>query len=268
VFVLGIKLYRDIHCPFFELKLGNKCGTAFKKHSHEWFSLGIVRNGETSFWYDGRTSELHEGNVVFMPPGFMHSCNPVDVDRWRFIMLFVDPGWFSLPLDVDGTVMNGIVLNRASGCDIASTLVGILKPLTDKAGPLEKEEMITAAVRYVIESSGMSLSAEGTVPGRRLETIREYIFSHFREGVTLADLENISGSDRFGIIRDFKETFRISPHAYQTILRINYSKKELRRGRQVLDVALDAGFYDQSHFIRVFKSYVGLTPSRYRIAAA
>jgi hypothetical protein len=184
VFVLGIKLYRDIHCPFFELKLGNKCGTAFKKHSHEWFSLGIVRNGETSFWYDGRTSELHEGNVVFMPPGFMHSCNPVDVDRWRFIMLFVDPGWFSLPLDVDGTVMNGIVLNRASGCDIASTLVGILKPLTDKAGPLEKEEMITAAVRYVIESSGMSLSAEGTVPGRRLETIREYIFSHFREGVT------------------------------------------------------------------------------------
>lgn len=164
--------------------------------------------------------------------------------------------------------MKGMVIHHTLKCDVAGYLLGMLAILMDKTGPLEKEETLVSAVRNVCGNGGIPLRVERVVHGSRLRTIKEYIYTHFREGVTLADLENISGSDRFGIIRDFKETFRISPHAYQTILRINYSKKELRRGRQVLDVALDAGFYDQSHFIRVFKSYVGLTPSRYRIAAA
>lgn len=268
MFFFGIEIYRDSHCPFFELKLGNKCSTAFKKHSHEWFSLGLVRDGDTSFWHDGKTSKLHAGDVVFMPPGFMHSCNPVNVDRWRFIMLFADPRWLSPFTEVYGADTNGLVIHPVLESDIAGPLLGMLKTLMDKTGPLEKEETLVDAIRNVYGSGGIPLCAEMTEYGSRLRTIKEYIYTHFREGVTLADLENISGLSRFGIIQSFKEAFKISPHAYQTILRINYSKEELRKGRQTLDVAFDAGFYDQSHFTRVFKNYVGLTPNKYRISAA
>jgi transcriptional regulator GlxA family with amidase domain len=35
----------------------------------------------------------------------------------------------------------------------------------------------------------------------------------------------------------------------------------------IAQIALDAGFYDQSHFTRTFKRHFGLTPLAYRRAA-
>lgn len=32
------------------------------------------------------------------------------------------------------------------------------------------------------------------------------------------------------------------------------------------EVAYDQGFYDQAHFIRIFKSFTGITPSKYKYA--
>jgi len=32
----------------------------------------------------------------------------------------------------------------------------------------------------------------------------------------------------------------------------------------VADIALGAGFYDQSHFANAFKRYTGMTPSEFR----
>jgi AraC-like DNA-binding protein len=34
---------------------------------------------------------------------------------------------------------------------------------------------------------------------------------------------------------------------------------------RLIDIALDSGFYDQSHFNRVFKTFTGLTPREYRL---
>lgn len=41
----------------------------------------------------------------------------------------------------------------------------------------------------------------------------------------------------------------------------------LRDSKQTLtEIAYEAGYYDQSHFIREFKSYTNLTPKQYREA--
>ena len=98
----------------------------------------------------------------------------------------------------------------------------------------------------------------------KLKIIKEYLDSLFLEKITLEQLEHASGLNKFHIIRLFKEAFTIPPHAYQTLLRVNYAKKELCKYRQLAEVAVESGFYDQSHFVKVFKSYTGTTPDRYQ----
>ncbi|UUZ86208.1 helix-turn-helix domain-containing protein [Paenibacillus sp. P26] len=36
--------------------------------------------------------------------------------------------------------------------------------------------------------------------------------------------------------------------------------------RPISDVAVDAGFYDQSHFTRMFAHFVGVTPQKYAVS--
>jgi AraC-like DNA-binding protein len=55
----------------------------------------------------------------------------------------------------------------------------------------------------------------------------------------------------------------MTPHAYQTKIRIRRAKSLLHAGLPITAVAAEAGFYDQAHLTRHFKRIVGLTPGRY-----
>ncbi|HSU29255.1 MAG TPA: helix-turn-helix domain-containing protein [Chitinophagaceae bacterium] len=64
--------------------------------------------------------------------------------------------------------------------------------------------------------------------------------------------------------RLFKKHVGLSPKFYARIIRFNYifQLKE-QKGEFWKDLALDAAFYDQSHFIRDFKAFTGESPSAY-----
>ncbi|MFB5664022.1 helix-turn-helix domain-containing protein [Alteribacillus sp. HJP-4] len=52
-------------------------------------------------------------------------------------------------------------------------------------------------------------------------------------------------------------------HYLQTV-RINEAKKRLEQSEKPLDVAIETGFVDQSHFSKFFMEFIGLTPGQYR----
>jgi AraC-like DNA-binding protein len=56
----------------------------------------------------------------------------------------------------------------------------------------------------------------------------------------------------------------MTPHAYLVNCRIEYSRAQLKRGRAIADVALEAGFADQAHLQRVFRQFTAATPRQYR----
>jgi AraC-like DNA-binding protein len=62
----------------------------------------------------------------------------------------------------------------------------------------------------------------------------------------------------------FTRRFALSPHRYQTQLRVDAARALLAQGHQAVEVAGAVGFADQSHFIRRFKAITGVTPGRYQ----
>jgi AraC family transcriptional regulator len=63
----------------------------------------------------------------------------------------------------------------------------------------------------------------------------------------------------------FKQRTGRAPHQYVLLQRIERAKQSLCvPGRSVIDAGLDAGFQNPSHFARVFRKFVGISPSGFR----
>lgn len=71
---------------------------------------------------------------------------------------------------------------------------------------------------------------------------------------------------KYHFIRSFKQAVGLTPHQFQIQKRVRKAQRLLERSEDTAEVALSAGFYDQSHFIRQFEKYVGLTPAVYRMS--
>ena len=65
--------------------------------------------------------------------------------------------------------------------------------------------------------------------------------------------------------RNFMSQVGLSPKQFAKIIQFQCSLDQLTQANfdKLLDIGLDSGFSDQSHFIRVFKKYTGQTPSYY-----
>lgn len=65
--------------------------------------------------------------------------------------------------------------------------------------------------------------------------------------------------------RLFENNIGVSPNLYKRICQFHFAFQQVNQKRflKLTDVAYDNGFADQSHFIRVFKEFTGLTPNEY-----
>ncbi len=95
---------------------------------------------------------------------------------------------------------------------------------------------------------------------------REYLDENLSDKVTLDELARAAGITRFRLLRAFKRTFGLTPHAYQQQARVRVAHAMVARGASLADVAARAGFADQAHLTRVYKSIMGATPGQYRAA--
>ena len=96
---------------------------------------------------------------------------------------------------------------------------------------------------------------------------RDYIDAKLATNLTLDELERATGQDRWQLSRDFQALFGTSPYRYLVLRRLDKARGLMLAGVPAADVAFACGFADQSHFGRLFKRAVGLTPHSWPRAA-
>lgn len=99
----------------------------------------------------------------------------------------------------------------------------------------------------------------------KLQPALEWMTRHTGECASLEELARLTNLSVTHFRRLFVDTFKETPAKYALRLRLNGAREKLETtGRTVADIALEAGFYDQSHFIKTFRSIYGLPPTAYR----
>ena len=101
-----------------------------------------------------------------------------------------------------------------------------------------------------------------------LRRVRDRIRAEFRGSLRMGDLAAEAGVHPVYLARAFRQRYACSPAEYARRLRVEAASELLARSDLPLSqVALQAGFSDQSHLAHQFRRMTGITPGRYRQAA-
>lgn len=98
---------------------------------------------------------------------------------------------------------------------------------------------------------------------KSLEEVKHYICTNLEKRIELDYLALMMNMDKYKFIRSFKKNVGLTPFGYIIMNRIELAKGMIKIGRPLSQVAVDSGFYDQSHFSNYFKRFVGQTPREY-----
>lgn len=96
---------------------------------------------------------------------------------------------------------------------------------------------------------------------------QEWIQEHLAQPISLAKLADHLRVSSRTLNRRFHQATGFSPQNYLNKLRVSEGKELLRHSNlSVSDIAWQVGLQDVSHFSRLFREHVGMTPLRYREA--
>ncbi len=256
-----VRYYRDPECPYYQISTCVHQSHASRKHTHLELAIALVTGGSSLFRFGEKEYRINQGQLVMIGPGFVHQCCPEEVENWSFMMLFVDTAWLDavgLPTperpcfvvkDFEPSLYVQLLAHFESLCRPGSGKDETLLFLVDQA--LSEPNHIT-----------LSLGAEeyGSDAVLRVST---HIRQHLAIPLPLEELAEIAQIDKYLLIRYFGREFNTTPHAWQLMLRMNEAKRLLEAGSPIADTALAVGFYDQSHFSRLFKECFGITPGKH-----
>ena len=251
------RFWRDPALPFVEARrVGDGRKVCYAAHSHESFSIGVITGGHCTYLSGARQLELSAGSTVLMNPGVVHACNPIAGQGWSYLMLYVDMPW----LQARGFLLP--TQTWSSSPALYHRLLQLFADLFDSAN--ENREAGLAC--FFGELPGYLHAVEG--PARtqhpRLETAAAFIRAHRADPLSLEDICAASGLSRSYLIRAFRQRFDLTPHCYLLDQRVQHARAQLRRGRAIAEVAVEAGFADQAHLQRAFKQHLAATPGHYR----
>src|SRR5690606_13327648 len=104
---------------------------------------------------------------------------------------------------------------------------------------------------------------------RKLRLLTDYIDAHCLGKIRLADLARLAGLSESATSHAFKAATGVAPHRWQMQARVRkVQEMMLRDAGSLADIAEAAGFSDQAHLTRVFKSFIGMPPAAWKNEAA
>ncbi len=260
--------WRDKKLPYIEARSAYNSKACYEKHTHPSLSIGIIEAGLSQYQYQRMNKTIGSGSIVIIDPEEIHACNPKSHEPWAYKMLNIDPIWLT---NLKGEINRGIVkygyFNQAYLEDplVYESIRSLYALLLSSTELLEKETQIIRFFSVLFSRYGdipfQSLKAKDN---RKLKLARHYIADNCTSKLSIDQISAASNLSHYYLIRAFKQAYGLTPHAFQIDQRINLSKKMLKSGMSLAEVAFSVGFSDQSHFHRCFKKRVAATPRQYQ----
>ena len=131
--------------------------------------------------------------------------------------------------------------------------------LTDGVTSPEMYISIISELTYHLFGS----EGEDESPTDRLRRIRRYVDYNYMQPLSVNGLARTFGFDRSYLFRIFKERYGMGLKEYITKVRMTRAVRLLDDGYPVCEVAAMVGYDDPFNFSKAFKSYFGVSPSKY-----
>jgi AraC-like DNA-binding protein len=241
----------------------------FAPHAHDTFSIGAIESGCQIASIRGARELTGPGALYLLNPGEIHDGAPGIREGYRYRMIYPDTELFvSILEDVTGRAFHGnpsFSRQLLRDPDLAASFHHAHRLMETRVDPLAAEEAMFSVLSQMFARYGsVILAPPKTVDSHGVRQARDYLADHFAADVGLEKLAVIAGLSRAHLIRAFRRQYFITPHAFQTDIRIRHARRMLRSGMSPSEIAQNCGFADQAHLTRQFKARIGVTPAVFR----
>jgi len=237
-------------------------GLRVPKHSHEHGYFSLVLEGTFDGLYGGSAQSGKPFQAVFRPPDEPHSVHfhrtgarlfSIEVETYRL----EHAREHSLRLDRSTELVGGQL------AWLASRIYREARAMDD-VSPLAIEGIFLEMLAEASRCSGRVV--ERRIP-RWLERVKEIIDVSFADKLTIAGMAGTVGVHPVHLATVFRQHYRCTIGECIRQRRVEYASRKLCLSDTTLvEIALAAGFSDQSHFSRTFRHFTGLSPARFRAA--
>jgi AraC-like DNA-binding protein len=254
-----------------ELLRGHFRDYSYDVHTHDKACFALITRGAIRIRTQGTETVARVGDLFAVDADEPHAGWPVDKGGWSLRTLYVDIRRLrALVGDSDRGLLGppGLAGPIIRDSDLAS-LFRVVHSCSEAAGPaLKREERYFEFVTRLFERH-MRCVSQTTSPGREERAVRlakDFLDHHLDQHVRLVDIAEAAGLPPFRLFRSFERETGMSPHRYQRQARVRFAAGLIRLGLALAEAALSAGFADQAHMTRSFRSTMGVTPGAYRDA--
>lgn len=218
-----------------------------------------------------------DGSTGLILSGNMNLYSHISVDRMPLSFFygalhsyrdFYSKGRFSLLAVVFQPYFFNILL-KVSAKEIRNQIISAEDVLHDQLHPFQEKLFNRADPLSLINSLNIFftefLSAEIGSDYHLIRGVQQYILQN-KGSVSSRELEKFTGYSERHLERKFESYMGLSPKKYSGITRLHYFLSLINKGigdENMTGLSYHAGYADQSHLIRDFKTSTGLTPKEY-----
>ena len=237
-------------------------GQIIEQHSHKQAGFIFILNGDFLEFHEKRNRVCKSADVIFRPAGQLHADHFKSPSTRCFNMQF-GLQWISRLQRITGDFRS-----EEPGYFSAGVLFQLgLKlyrefRISDLDSPLIMEGL---ALEMLGQTNRLLINKRETCAAPWLKRVHERLHSQFTEQLSVPELAVEAGVHPVYLNRAFRKQYGQSIGEYLRMLRMQFCATQLASTSiSIADISAAAGFYDQSHFSRIFKRLSGITPLAYR----
>jgi len=236
-------------------------GYKTRSHSHDAPLFCLVQEGSLTQTYGSKTREGQPMTLIGLAPDEVHEDN--FHKRGRVFIIEIGQSWMARVLDYSTLFDEPVDFRGGLAPWLALRLYNEFQQ-EDQLSALSIEgltlELIAEAARHYRRPPERR-------PSRWLIQAKELLNERFSETLALKKIAKAVEIHPVHLARGFHQFYGCTIGEYVRRRRIEFASREILMCDVPLSqIALRAGFYDQSHFSRVFKRVMGLTPTKFRAA--